>query len=59
VIDEKYNTKNPNIMCSPSEGSSQFFKGIMWAAKVAKIGYRWKIRDEKRVKFWEDNWLGT
>jgi hypothetical protein len=23
------------------------------------MGYRWKIGDGKRVKFWEDNWLGT
>jgi hypothetical protein len=31
----------------------------MWAAKVAKMGFRWKIGDGKKVKFWEDNWLGT
>jgi hypothetical protein len=22
------------------------------------MGFRWKIRDGKKVKFWEDNWLG-
>jgi hypothetical protein len=59
VIDEKYKTRKPNILHSPSEGTSQFFRGIMWAVKATKMGYRWKIGDGKRVKFWEDNWLGT
>jgi hypothetical protein len=31
----------------------------MWAAKAAKLGIRWKIGDGKKVKLWEDNWLGT
>jgi hypothetical protein len=31
----------------------------MWAAKAAKMGIRWKIEDGKKVKFCEDNWLGT
>lgn len=59
VLDSKYNTNNPNIFCSSSTGSSQFFKGFMWAAKAVKMGYRWKIGNGQRVKFWEDNWLGN
>lgn len=31
----------------------------MWAAKAAKLGFRWKIGNRKKVRFWEDNWLGT
>jgi hypothetical protein len=31
----------------------------MWTAKARKIGFRWKIRNGKNVKIWEDNWLGT
>lgn len=31
----------------------------MWAASAAKMGFRWKIGDGKKVKFWEDNWLGS
>jgi hypothetical protein len=23
------------------------------------MGFRWKIGDGKKVKFWEDNWLGS
>ena len=30
----------------------------MWAAKAAKFGFRWKVGDEKKIKCWEDNWLG-
>jgi hypothetical protein len=59
LIDNKYNTNKPNIFCSSIDGSSQFFKGVMWAAKATKIGYRWKIGDGRKVKFWEDNWLGS
>jgi len=31
----------------------------MWAAKAAKMGYMWKIGNGQKVKFWEDNWLGS
>jgi hypothetical protein len=31
----------------------------MWAAKAAKLGYRWKIGNGRKIKFWEDNWLGS
>jgi len=59
LLDFKYNTSDPNILCSSSRGASNFFKGIMWAAKAAKLGYMWKIGNGQKVKFWEDNWLGS
>jgi hypothetical protein len=31
----------------------------MWAAKAAQMGLRWKVGDGKKIKFWEDNWLGS
>jgi hypothetical protein len=49
-IDFKYNTSNPNIFASRDNNISQFFKGFMWAAKVAKLGHRWKIGDGKKLK---------
>lgn len=51
VIDAKYNTNRPNIFYSKTAGASQFFRGIMWAASAAKMGFRWKIGDGKKVKF--------
>jgi hypothetical protein len=33
--------------------------GVLWAAKVVKMGYRWKIRNRKIIRFWEDVWLGS
>lgn len=48
VIDDKYNAKSPNIFCISSLGASQFFKGFMWAAKIVKMGYRWKIGDGRK-----------
>lgn len=58
LIDHKYGTDKPNIFYSNSTGSSSFFKCMIWAAKAAKMGYRWKIGNGKKVKFWEDIWLG-
>ena len=58
LLDSKYNTTNPNIFCTKDRGSSQFFRGFIWAAKAAKFGFRWKVGDGKKIKFWEDNWLG-
>ena len=59
LVDFKYNTSKPNILCCKDAGASQFFKGFMWAAKAARMGFRWKIGDDKKVKFWEDHWLGN
>jgi hypothetical protein len=59
IIDEKYKTTKSNFMYTPTKGGSHFLKGVMWAAKAANLGIRWKIGDGKKVKFWEDNWLGT
>lgn len=59
MIDYKYNTSKWNIFTTTrDERASQFFKGFMWAAKAAKMGFSWKIGNEREVKFWEDNWLG-
>ena len=58
-LDFKYNTDRPNIFYSSSSGASEFFKGLMRAAAVAKMGYRWHIGNGKKCKFWEDNWLGS
>ena len=32
---------------------------MLWAANAAKVGFHWKIGNGQRVRFWEDNWLGT
>jgi len=42
-----------------SWGASLFFKGLLWAASATKMGLRWKIGNDKKIKFWEDNWLRT
>jgi hypothetical protein len=59
VIDFKYNTSKPNIFYTKDNKASQFFKSFMWAAKAAKMGYRWKVGDGRKIKFWEDNWMGS
>jgi hypothetical protein len=59
LTDFKYNTAKPNILSCRDTNGSHFFKGFVWAAKAAKMGFRWKIGDGKKVKFWKDNWLGS
>jgi hypothetical protein len=31
----------------------------MWAAKVAKMCFRWKVGDNSKVRFWKDMWIST
>jgi hypothetical protein len=26
---------------------------------AAKMGYKWRVGDGKKIRFWEDNWLGS
>jgi hypothetical protein len=33
--------------------------GVKWAIKVAKMGFKWNVGNGRRVKLWEDVWLGT
>jgi hypothetical protein len=28
-------------------------------AKAAKMGYKWNIGNEQKVRFWEDHWFGS
>jgi hypothetical protein len=59
ILDFKYNTAQPNIFYSSTTNSSSFFKGVMWAAKATKLGFKWRIGDGRKIRFWEDNWLGS
>lgn len=58
LVDFKYDNRNPNIFSAKSQHGSQFWKGVVWAAQAAKLGYRWHVGKCVRIKFWEDNWLG-
>jgi hypothetical protein len=54
LIDFKYNTNNPNVLPYRDIGASNFWQGVMWAARVVKMGYRWRVGVGRKVKFWED-----
>jgi hypothetical protein len=54
ITDHKYELANKNILACSTPGTSPFWKGVMWAVKVARIGYRWNIGNGKKVQFWED-----
>ena len=59
LIDFKYDTLNPHVLLTRSSFASSFFKGFMWAAQAAKMGFLWKVGNERKVRFWEDTWLGS
>jgi hypothetical protein len=40
VLDAKYNTKNPDILSCHDLQPSTFWKGVMWASKAVKFGYK-------------------
>jgi hypothetical protein len=32
---------------------------VLWAARVAKLGYRWKVGTGSKIRFWQDLWIGS
>jgi hypothetical protein len=54
LIDFKYRTQHPNIFTCLDNGVSNFWKGVLWAGKVAKMGYRWRVGNGQKIRFWED-----
>jgi hypothetical protein len=59
IIDSKYQTCSPNILCCHDRNASPFWKGFMWAAQAARLGVKWHVGDGRRVRFWEDQWFGS
>jgi hypothetical protein len=51
IIDHKYPMGAPNILWSENRHSSPLWKGVMWAAQAARMGYAWKVGNGRRVKF--------
>lgn len=43
IIDYKCRTRDPNIFTCPSDNASPFWKGVLWACQVAKLGFQWKV----------------
>jgi hypothetical protein len=59
LLDFKYNTKRPNILVTKTTNASSFFKGFMGAVQAAKMGYRWKLGNGRKIRLWEDTWIGS
>jgi hypothetical protein len=59
IIDYKYRVDEPNLFYCPTTGASPFWKGVMWAAKAARIGFQWQVGNGRKIKFWEGQWFGT
>jgi hypothetical protein len=51
LVDFKYNTMSPNLFTCRENGVSNFWKGVLWAARVAKMGYRWKLGNVTKIHF--------
>jgi hypothetical protein len=49
-VDFKYNL-SPNILWARPNSCSPFWKGVIWAANAAKMGYRWKLGNGKKFYF--------
>jgi hypothetical protein len=59
LINFKYKIDRPNFLLCNNIGASNFWKGAMWAAQVARMGFRWKVGKCDKVRFWKDVWLGS
>jgi hypothetical protein len=51
IIDSKYQNCYPNTFWCRDKNTSPFWKGVLWADKAAKMGFRWSIGNRKRVRF--------
>jgi hypothetical protein len=51
IIDHKYKNDSPNMFACLDMGLSPFWKGVMWAAGAAKMGYQWKVGKGAKTKF--------
>jgi hypothetical protein len=40
IVDAKYHTRQPNILCCQDTHPSIFWKGVMWATQAVKCGYK-------------------
>ena len=59
IVGQKYLSSAPNIFCADNTDTSNFWKGVMWAAQAVKFGHRWVVGDGQKIKFWEDCWFGS
>jgi hypothetical protein len=59
IMDKKYKTNSPNILCCEDRNGSPFWKGVCWAAQATRMGFKWKIGDGKKVRFWKNQWFSS
>jgi hypothetical protein len=59
VVDYKYDTCSPNIFTCGDRRVSSFWKGELWVARVAKMGFRWHLGNGSKIRFCEDVWIGN
>jgi hypothetical protein len=52
IIKNKYVRNALNIFYLPHSQPSTFWKGAMFAAKALKFGYRWRVGDGTKIRFW-------
>jgi len=38
IVDFKYKTEKPNVLCCSTLGTSPFWKGVVWAMQAARMG---------------------
>jgi hypothetical protein len=57
IIKFKYNPDSPNIFYCRGRQSSPSWKVVPWVGKATKMGYKWKVDNGRRVRFWEDPWF--
>lgn len=40
-------------------GPPPFWNGVLWALQAALMGIKWVAGNGKKVRFWEDHWIGN
>jgi hypothetical protein len=58
IVDHKYDNCFSNIFCYEGRDNSPLWKGVLGAARAAKMRYSWKVGNGRKVRFWKDQWFG-
>lgn len=52
-----WDTERPDVFSCREADTSPFWKGLMWAAQAAQMGYQW-LAGRDKIRFWEDQQFG-
>lgn len=58
IIRQKYGVSiDGPVTFKSKQRASLTWRGLQWAEELLRKGLRWRLGDERRIRFWSDIWL--